>query len=48
MARFYRGLLEDGKPAAAAMREAQLAVRENRRWRDPFFWGAFLFQGDWR
>ncbi|MCP4653845.1 MAG: CHAT domain-containing protein, partial [bacterium] len=48
MARFYRGLLEDGKPAAAAMREAQLAVREKRRWRDPFFWGAFLFQGEWR
>lgn len=47
MTHFYRGLLEDGKPAATALREAQLAIRAQRRWQDPFFWGAFLFQGGW-
>ncbi len=48
MTRFYGALLKEGQPAALAMRQAQLSVRRERRWQDPFFWGAFLFQGDWR
>lgn len=48
MAAFYRALWEDGLPAAAALREAQLHVRRQRRWRDPYFWAGFVLEGDWR
>jgi CHAT domain-containing protein len=48
MARFYRGMLREGSTPAAALRAAQLAVRQERRWRDPYFWAAFTLQGDWR
>jgi CHAT domain-containing protein/tetratricopeptide (TPR) repeat protein len=48
MSRFYRGLLVDRRPAAAALRLAQLAIRHDRRWRSPYYWSGFLAQGDWR
>ena len=48
MARFYHGLLSERSTPAAALRAAQLAIRQERRWRDPFFWAAFTLQGDWR
>jgi CHAT domain-containing protein len=47
MSRFYRGLLVAGKPAAAALREAQLAVRNDKRWRSSYYWSGFVLQGDW-
>ena len=48
MVGFYRQLLESGLPAAAALRQSQLAVRARSGWSDPYYWGAFVFQGDWR
>jgi CHAT domain-containing protein/tetratricopeptide (TPR) repeat protein len=48
MGRFYAAMLREGKTPAAALREAQLAVRRERRWRDPYYWSAFVLQGDWR
>ncbi len=48
MARFYRHLLEDGLPPAAALREAQLAILAEERWKAPYFWAPFLLSGDWR
>jgi len=48
MQRFYRAMIVDGSPPAAALREAQLAVRSQARWRDPYFWAGFVLQGDWR
>ena len=47
MSRFYRGLLVEGRPPAAALREAQLAVRSDKRWRSPYYWSGFVLQGDW-
>jgi tetratricopeptide (TPR) repeat protein len=47
MSRFYRGLLTDGLPPAAALRQAQLAVRQEKRWRSPYYWSGFVLQGDW-
>ncbi|HYO13067.1 MAG TPA: CHAT domain-containing protein [Thermoanaerobaculia bacterium] len=47
MTRFYRALWEEGLPPAAALRAAQLGVREERRWRDPYYWAGFVLQGDW-
>ncbi len=48
MRRFYAAMLADGERPAAALRSAQLSIRRERRWSDPFFWGAFFLQGDWR
>ncbi len=48
MTSFYRGLLEEGQTPSAALRQAQLALREQPGFEDPFFWGPFVFQGDWR
>jgi CHAT domain-containing protein len=43
MVDFYRRVLA-GEPRAEALRQAQLALKA--RHRHPFFWGAFLCQGD--
>lgn len=48
MAHFYRGVLTEGKPAAAALAAAQRAIREQRSRSDPYFWSAFVLVGDWR
>ncbi len=48
MTHFYRGVLVDKKPPAAALIAAQRAIREQRRWADPYFWSAFVLLGDWR
>jgi len=33
---------------AAALRAAQIAMWRQPRWRSPYFWGAFVFHGEWR
>ena len=48
MERFYHAHLTQGKAPSTALREAQLALRSERRFADPFYWGAFIYQGDWR
>jgi CHAT domain-containing protein len=49
MVAFYRGMLGPRHLApAAALRQAQLALWRDPRWRAPFFWSGFLLQGDWR
>ena len=47
MAHFYRALLHDELSPAAALRDAQLQIRRERRWRDPYYWAGFILQGDW-
>ncbi len=48
MERFYRGLLVEGLPAAAALGAAQAQVASERRWQAPYYWAGFVLQGDWR
>jgi CHAT domain-containing protein len=48
MKRFYRGMLKDGLPAAAALRAAQVSMLKEIRWSAPYYWAAFTLQGDWR
>ena len=43
MVEFYGRLLR-GRPRADALREAQLAVKNV--FAEPFYWGAFICQGD--
>jgi CHAT domain-containing protein/tetratricopeptide (TPR) repeat protein len=48
MRRFYGALWREGMTPAAALRSARLSLRRERRWRDPYFWAAFVLAGDWR
>ena len=48
MGRFYRGVLVDRLPPAAALRAAQRALAADPRWRSPYFWAPFVLEGDWR
>jgi CHAT domain-containing protein/predicted negative regulator of RcsB-dependent stress response len=48
MRRFYAGMLQRGLTPAAALRAAQLEVRQQSRWVSPFYWAAFSLQGEWR
>jgi CHAT domain-containing protein len=45
---FYSRMLVDGLPRAAALREAQLGMWKQKRWRAPYYWAAFVLQGDYR
>jgi CHAT domain-containing protein len=48
MSDFYRGMLKEGLPAAAALRSAQRKLAHDRRFASPFYWAGFTLQGDWR
>jgi CHAT domain-containing protein len=48
MKRFYQRLLKQGMPAAAALRQAQIEIARDERWRAPFYWAGFNLQGEWR
>lgn len=47
MADFYRRMLKQCRSPSAALQEAQLKLLGTRL-KDPFYWAAFQFQGDWR
>ena len=44
---FYRELGLDGNSKAEALRQAQLALMADRRYRHPYYWGPFLLIGNW-
>jgi CHAT domain-containing protein len=44
MVRFHKGLV-GGLSPAAALRDAQRAVRLDRRYRHPFYWAPFIVLG---
>lgn len=48
MKRFYRGVLQEKLPPAAALRAAQVEMLKKRHWQSPYYWGAFVLQGEWR
>lgn len=48
MGRFYKKMLTGGLPAARALREAQLSMLQDPRWRSPHNWAGFVLQGEWR
>jgi len=45
MIHFYR-TLASGKGKASALRQAKLEIRKAHP--DPFYWGGFICEGDWR
>lgn len=51
MSKFYRQIFAGDRSAAAALRQAQLDMSEgtsNSEWNAPFYWAAFVLEGDWR
>jgi len=47
MSHFYGGIFQRGLTPAAALREAQLAMWNQKRWRAPYYWAAFVIQGQY-
>jgi CHAT domain-containing protein len=46
---FYRCLLKEGRSPADALRQAQLKImKRNQRWSSPYYWAAFILQGEYR
>ena len=45
MKRFYEGMFQKGLAAGAALREAQLAMSQQKRWQSPYYWAGFVIQG---
>jgi CHAT domain-containing protein len=48
MIRFYRGMLKQQLRPAAALRQAQISMLRQAEWGSPYYWGAFVLQGEWR
>jgi CHAT domain-containing protein/Tfp pilus assembly protein PilF len=44
---FYKEMLEKDATPAAALRKAQIDMWQNEQWRSPFYWAAFVLQGEW-
>ncbi len=48
MAVLYRRILRNGDRPSAALRAAQLEIGKRTRWAAPYYWAAFVQQGDWQ
>jgi len=49
MKRFYQGLLgPEALRPAGALRQAQLSIWKQKQWRAPYYWAAFVLQGEWK
>jgi CHAT domain-containing protein len=48
MQRFYAGMFGKKLSPAAALRQAQQALRASERWRHPYYWAGVTVNGDWR
>jgi CHAT domain-containing protein len=48
MQEFYKQMLQQGKPANQALRATQLKMWRQSKWRNPNYWAAFTFLGEWR
>jgi CHAT domain-containing protein/tetratricopeptide (TPR) repeat protein len=48
MKRFYQNMLQEKLRPAAALRAAQIEMLKRRHWQSPYYWGAFVLQGEWK
>jgi hypothetical protein len=49
MKRFYLGMLgPEALRPAGALRQAQLSIWKEKQWREPYYWAAFVLQGEWK
>jgi len=47
MTRFYQLMLNEGLKPAQALRETQLQMQRETKWKSPYYWAAFTLQGEW-
>jgi CHAT domain-containing protein/Flp pilus assembly protein TadD len=47
MVHFYKEMFSSKQSPAAALRTAQLAMWQQKRWHAPYYWAAFVLQGDY-
>ncbi|MCM3874092.1 MAG: CHAT domain-containing protein [Pyrinomonadaceae bacterium] len=47
MRHFYGFMLKDGLSPAAALRQAQLKMSQQKRWQSPYYWSGFIIQGQY-
>jgi CHAT domain-containing protein len=48
MTNFYRNLFQKQMTPSRALSAAQIEMQKQSRWSSPYYWGAFVLQGDWR
>ncbi len=48
MKHFYEAMFKKQLSPAAALRDAQLAMRRQKHWQAPYFWSGFVIQGQYR
>jgi CHAT domain-containing protein/predicted negative regulator of RcsB-dependent stress response len=47
MKHFYAGMFQRNLTPGSALRDAQLALRSQKRWQSPYYWAAFVIQGEY-
>ena len=47
MVRFYKGMFVEKLRPAAALRAAQIEMLKEKQWNEPYYWAAFVIQGEW-
>ena len=48
MTKFYEKMLKQGERPAGALRAAQVEMWKQKQWQSPYYWAAFVLQGEWR
>ncbi|MBL8208150.1 MAG: tetratricopeptide repeat protein [Blastocatellia bacterium] len=48
MTKFYEKMLKAGERPAAALRAAQVEMWRQKQWQSPYYWAAFVMQGEWK
>ena len=48
MTSFYQAMLKEGLSPSMALRQAKLKMYSQRQWRSPYYWSAFVIQGEFR
>jgi len=47
MQRVYAGILKTNKTPASSLRAAQIEMWRQKQWHSPYYWAAFVMQGEW-
>ena len=48
MVAFYKGMLKEGMRPPAALRAAQVEMWKQKQWQSPYYWAAFVLQGEYK
>jgi len=48
MTKFYSRMLTSRSTPAAALRTAQIEMLKEPKWQAPYYWAAFVLQGEWK